>query len=82
MPRFYNQDDPDLSDLNRAKKSVNRDYAKQYQAQDGLHDNLGQSEDADNIYNTLSTRLLALQNRLLKYYIHLAGQFGERVIGY
>ena len=64
MPRFYHQDDPDLSDLNRAKKKVNSDYAKQYQSQDGNHDNLGQTQDVDSIYNTLSTRLLALQTAL------------------
>ena len=64
MPKFLHQGDPDLSDLNRAKKSVNRDYAKQYQSQDGDHDNLGQRADVDSIYNTLSTRLLALQTAL------------------
>ena len=64
MPKFLHQDNPDLSDLNRAKKSVNSDYAKQYQSQDGNHDNLGQTQDVDSIYNTLSTRLLALQTAL------------------
>jgi len=68
MPRFYHQEDPDLSDLNRAKKRVNSDYAKQYQAQDGVHDNLGQTQDVDSIYNTLSTRLLALQTALQDLY--------------
>jgi hypothetical protein len=53
-----------LSDLNRAKKSVNRDYAKQYQAQDGAHDNLGQLQDVDAIFNTLSTRLTSLYSAL------------------
>lgn len=68
MPRFYHQDNPDLSDLNRAKKSVNRDYAKQYQSQDNNHDNLGQTQDVDSLYNTLSTRLLALQTALQDLY--------------
>jgi hypothetical protein len=68
MPKFLHQGDPDLSDLNRAKKSVNRDYAKQYQSQDGDHDNLGQTADVDSIYNTLSTRLLALQTALQDVY--------------
>jgi hypothetical protein len=68
MPKFYNQDDPDLSDLNMAKKAVNRDYAKQYQAQDGLHDNLGQPADVDSIYNTLTTRLIGLQTTLQDVY--------------
>jgi len=60
MPRFLHQLDPDLSDLNMAKRSVNADYKKQYTAQDGLHDNLGQSADVDSIYNTLTTRLVGL----------------------
>jgi hypothetical protein len=68
MPRFLHQGDPDLSDLNRAKRNVNRDYKKQYSAQDGNHDNLGQSADVDSIYNTLSTRLLALQTALTDLY--------------
>lgn len=68
MPRFYHSNDPSLSDLNTAKKSVNRDYAKQYQAQDNKHDNLGQSQDVDSLYNTLSTRLLALQTALQDLY--------------
>jgi hypothetical protein len=72
MPRFLHQGDPDLSDLNRAKKQLNRDYAKQYQAQDGNHDNLGQTADVDSIYNTLSTRLLALQTALQDVYNILA----------
>jgi hypothetical protein len=67
MPRFYNPDDPDLSDLNRAKKSVNRDYAKQYQAQDGLHDNLGQTVDKDAKFNTLTTRLTNLYTSLVDF---------------
>jgi hypothetical protein len=75
MPRFYHSSDPDLSDLNRAKKSVNRDYAKQYQAQDNQHDNLGQSADVDSIYNTLTTRLIALQTALQDvYYILEVGR--------
>lgn len=60
MPKFYHSEDPDLSDLNRAKRQVNSDYAKQYHAQDGNHDNLGQTEDKDAIYNTLSSRLTSL----------------------
>jgi len=72
MPRFLHQGDPDLSDLNRAKKQLNRDYAKQYQAQDGNHDNLGQTADVDSIYNTLSTRLLGLQTALQDVYNILA----------
>ncbi len=68
MPRFLHQGDPDLSDLNRAKKQLNRDYAKQYQSQDGLHDNLGQTADVDSVYNTLSTRLLGLQTSLQDLY--------------
>jgi len=64
MPRFLHSSDPDLSDLNRAKRNVNADYKKQYSAQDGNHDNLGQLADVDSIYNTLSTRLLGLQTSL------------------
>lgn len=67
MPRFLNADDPDLSDLNRAKKSINRDYAKQYQSQDGNHDNLGERADTDAIYNTLSTRLTSLYTSLIDF---------------
>lgn len=67
MPKFLHQNDPDLSDLNRSKKTVNRDYAKQYQSQDGNHDNLGQTADVDSIYNTLSTRLTALLTSLLDF---------------
>jgi hypothetical protein len=67
MPRFYNQYDPDLSDLNRAKKSVNRDYAKQYQSQDGNHDNLGQTADKDAKFNALSTRLTNLYTSLIDF---------------
>lgn len=65
MPRFLHQEDPDLSDLNRAKKSVNSDYAKQYRAQDGLHDNLGQTADKDAKFNALSTRLTGLYTSLM-----------------
>jgi len=68
MPRFLHSSDPDLSDLNRAKRNVNADYKKQYSAQDGVHDNLGQTADADSIYNTLTTRLLALQTALQDLY--------------
>lgn len=68
MPRFLHQGDPDLSDLNRAKRNVNADYKKQYSAQDGVHDNLGQTADADSIYNTLTTRLLGLQTALQDLY--------------
>lgn len=68
MPRFLHSSDPDLSDLNRAKRNVNADYKKQYSAQDGVHDNLGQSADADSIYNTLTTRLLGLQTALQDLY--------------
>jgi uncharacterized protein (UPF0262 family) len=64
MPRFLHSSDPALSDLNRAKRNVNADYKKQYSAQDGNHDNLGQSEDVDSIFNTLSTRLTSLQTSL------------------
>lgn len=67
MPRFLHQGDPDLSDLNRAKKQLNRDYAKQYSAQDGLHDNLGQTADKDAIYNALSQRLTGLLTALLDF---------------
>jgi hypothetical protein len=81
MPRFLHQGDPDLSDLNRAKKQLNRDYAKQYQSQDGLHDNLGQTADVDSIYNTLSTRLLGLQTALQDVYNILAVGSGVPRLG-
>jgi hypothetical protein len=67
MPRFLHQGDPDLSDLNRAKKQLNRDYAKQYQAQDGNHDNLGQTADKDAKFNALSTRLTGLYTSLMDF---------------
>lgn len=67
MPRFLHQEDPDLSDLNRAKKSVSRDYAKQYQAQDNQHDNLGQTADKDAKFNALNTRLTGLYTSLMDF---------------
>jgi len=67
MPRFLHQGDPDLSDLNRAKKQLNRDYAKQYRAQDGNHDNLGQTADKDAKFNALSTRLTGLYTSLMDF---------------
>ena len=71
MPRFYHSSDADLSDLNMAKRAVNRDYAKQYHSQDGNHDNLGQTQDVDAIYNALSTKLTSLYGTLSDLYIVL-----------
>jgi len=68
MPRFLHTEDPSLSDLNRAKKQLNRDYKKQYSSQDDLHDNLGETADTDSIYNTLSTRLTGLYTSLNDLY--------------
>jgi hypothetical protein len=68
MPRFYHSSDADLSDLNMAKRAVNRDYAKQYHSQDGNHDNLGQTQDVDAVYNALSTKLTGLYGTLSDLY--------------
>jgi len=65
MPRFLHSNNPDLSDLNRAKRIVNRNDKARFFGQDADHASLGETASSDAKFTSLVNLLTSVYTSLL-----------------
>lgn len=65
MPRFLYSKNPDLSDLNRAKRIVNKNNKARFLGQDPTHASLGETASSDAKFTSLVNILTAIYTSLL-----------------
>lgn len=65
MPRFLHSKNPDLSDLNRAKATVNKNNKARFLGQDPTHASLGETASSDAKFTSLVNILTAIYTSLL-----------------
>ena len=65
MPRFLHSNNPDLSDLNRAKRIVNRNNKARFLGQDAAHASLGETASSDAKFSSLVNILTSIYTSLL-----------------